>query len=1134
MSRPLDSPSSPNPVTTTNDLAGAVARYGETARSKLANPAAAGAPEDQLRAPLEELVREIAALCGLASDAVVMVGESSLSELKTRPDYAVTVRNALVGFIEVKAPGKGADPRRFRERHDKEQWERLQSIPNLLYTDGNEFALWRSGELTGEVIRLRGDVRDSGAALAAPAALQATFEDFLTWEPIAPRTAKQLAGVTARLCRLLRDEVVEQMERGSEALTSLATDWRRLLFPDATDERFADGYAQAVTFGLLVARARGLALSSGLDPVARQLGRTDSLIGTALRLLTDSTENQRTLQTSLGTLVRVLDVVEWSIISRGSPDAWLYFYEDFLEEYDNRLRKQTGSYYTPPPVVETMVRLVHETLKSRFGQYRGLASPQVVVADPAVGTGTYLLGVLRRIAAEVEAAEGAGSVPAAVDAAIRRLVAFELQLGPYAVAQLRLVAEITELTGAPPNEALRMFVTDTLANPWAEQENLGAIYQPIAESRRRANVIKRDQAITVVLGNPPYKEKAKGMGGWVESGGANHPAPLLDWQPPVEWNVSAHAKHLRNLYVYFWRWATWKVFDAHPTTDRGIVCFITVAGFLAGPGFQRMRDWLRRKSDEIWVIDCSPEGHQPEVNTRVFEGVQQPVCIVMASRSPATVADVAARVRFRALPEGHRRDKFAALEALSLDDAGWQDCPADWRAPFRPQSTGAWADFAPLDDLFEYNGSGVMPGRTWPIAPDAASLERRWNALREAPEERKEVLFHPHVLKSGLGDRHVNRTFREGLPGQSARTVSVAADRGEVIAPVRYAFRSFDRQWIIPDYRLINRPNPTLWRAHSRSQVYLTALEAHAPMSGAAVTFCGDMPDLDHYNGRGGRVYPLWVDANGTVPNVSKALLSLLTERVGTPVTAPDVMAYLAAVAAHPAFTRRFAPDLATPGLRIPMTTDADLFTRAVALGKRVIWLHSFGERFAEPAAGRPLGAPRLPADAGPIYPRAGTIPSSPERFPDEIDYDPASRRLRVGDGFLDNVPPEVWRYEVSGKQVLRQWFSYRRRTRERPIIGNRRSPSPLGDIQPERWPAEYTSDLIDLLHVLGGLVALEPQQADLVEEICAGSLLGTAELKAAREAHAASSPGSDPDRGGRPKARRGRRADSAQADLLG
>jgi hypothetical protein len=521
----------------------AIAAFGSTTKAKLTNIAASGEPEDQLRAPLEQLLLDVAELCGLSRATVATVGETSLAELKTRPDYAVTVRNMLVGFIEVKAPGKGADPRRFRDRHDKQQWEKLQALPNLIYTDGNEFSLWRNGDLAGSVIRLIGDVETSGPKLDAPPTLLGLFEDFLNWEPLPPREPQQLAEISARLCRLLRDEVAEQLALKSPALTALAIDWRKLLFPEATDTQFADGYAQAVTFGMLMARARQIQLSAGLDQVARQLGKTNSLIGAALRLLTDDAENQATLKTSLGTLTRVLDAVDWPTISKGHPDAWLYFYENFLEVYDNELRKQTGSYYTPPQVVDAMVRLVDQVLRTpdRFNLHEGLASPAVTVADPAVGTGTFLLGIMRRIAATIAADEGPGAVPARMSAASSRLVGFELQLGPFAVAQLRLLAELAELTGATPTTPLRMFVTDTLGNPYIEQEWFPAILGPIADARQQANQIKRQTPITVVIGNPPYKEKAKGRGGWVEAGSRTRPSHRR-WQPGCRRRNGASAR----------------------------------------------------------------------------------------------------------------------------------------------------------------------------------------------------------------------------------------------------------------------------------------------------------------------------------------------------------------------------------------------------------------------------------------------------------------------------------------------------------------------------------------------------------------------------------------------------------------
>jgi hypothetical protein len=1077
----------------------AVAAFGLNAKAKLANPAARGEPEDQLRAPLEHLVVDLAECCGFPRNAITAVGESSLSEMKTRPDYAITVRKALVGFIEVKAPGKGADPRKFKDRHDKGQWEKLQSLPNLIYTDGNEFSLWRNGEIKGALVRLTGSIETAGASLGAPPGLLSLFEDFIRWQPIPPRDAKQLAEVSARLCRLLRDEVTEQLSLGSPALTALAADWRHLLFPEATDEQFADGYAQAVTFGLLMARARDIRLGAGLDHAARQLARTNSLIGAALRLLTDDAQNQETLKTSLGTLTRVLDSVHWPTISKGDPDAWLYFYEDFLEVYDNQLRKKTGSYYTPPEVVGAMVRLVDEALRSRFALHAGLASPAVTLADPAVGTGTFLLGTLRRIAETVEADEGPGSVPAAISAAVERLVAFEMQLGPFAVAQLRVLAEIASLTGAAPPQP-RMFVTDTLSDPYGEPGWLPAMLAPIAESRRQANQVKVREPITVVIGNPPYKEKAKNRGGWVESGSRNspEPPPLAAWMPPPEWGVSAHAKHLRNLYVYFWRWATWKVFDHDPAANHGIVCFITAAGFLNGPGFERMRDYLRRTADEIWVIDCSPEGHQPEVNTRIFQGVQQPVCIVLASRSPKADPEIPATVRFRALPAGHRQVKFKALGSLTLDASGWAECPSDWRAPFLPESVGAWSTYPALDDLFVYNGSGVMPGRTWIIAPDAESLRRRWQTLIDAPDDQKEALFHPHLRGGKLGDKHSKRVVKKGLPRYEPRPTPVADERSHGVPPTGYAFRSFDRQWIIPDNRLINQPNPELWESYSEDQVYLTAPSDRSPSAGPALTFTSLIPDLHHYNGRGGRVFPLWRDLDASVPNILPGLLAYLSEKYQTPVSAEDFMAYIAAVTAHPAFTARFKSDLVQPGLRVPLTANAELFAVAAELGRTVIWLHTFGERFAAPKQGRPASPPRLPKERAPHIPMAGAISQDPSEMPDSIDYDEAKHRLLIGGGYVEGVPSKVWNYEVSGKQVLRQWFSYRKANRERPIIGDRRPPSKLGDIQPDHWLAEYTTELINVLNVIGWLVDLEQSQAELLEQVCSGQTISAEELRAA------------------------------------
>jgi hypothetical protein len=512
-------------------LAAIVSAFGAEAKAKLYNPAITGAPEDQLRAPLETLFHGLAALDDFAPGGLSLVGETTLSHLQTRPDYAVVVNKALVGFIEVKAPGKGCDPRKFVDPHDKGQWSKLKSLPNLVYTDGNGFSLWRDGELAAKIVLFEGDIESAGAKLKAPDTLRALVADFLSWAPQPPTSAKALAQTSARLCRLLRDEVLEEMAAGHGSLQHLKEDWRKLLFPEASDAQFADGYAQAVTFGLLMARAFDISLKDGVELAAVRLRKTNTLIGTALNLLTQDEANQQSLKTSLGTLTRVLNEVNWSTLSKDKPEAWLYFYQDFLEVYDNRLRKLTGSYYTPPEVVEAMVNLVDQALRGPlFERSAGLASSDVTLADPAVGTGTFLLGALRKIAANVEKDQSAGSVPAAIAAAAKRLFGFELQFGPFAVAQLRLLAELRSLTKtaaklAPPE--LNLYITDTLGNPFVEEEQLWQIVEAIAKSRREANRVKREQKITVVIGNPPYKEKAQGRGGWIENGaGGKLHAPL--------------------------------------------------------------------------------------------------------------------------------------------------------------------------------------------------------------------------------------------------------------------------------------------------------------------------------------------------------------------------------------------------------------------------------------------------------------------------------------------------------------------------------------------------------------------------------------------------------------------------------
>jgi hypothetical protein len=222
-------------------------------------------------------------------------------------------------------------------------------------------------------------------------------------------------------------------------------------------------------------------------------------------------------------------------------------------------------------------------------------------------------------------------------------------------------------------------------------------------------------------------------------------------------------------------------------------------------------------------------------------------------------------------------------------------------------------------------------------------------------------------------------------------------------------------------------------------------------------------------------------------------LLAFLAEKLGIVINGNDVVAYIAALVLHPAFAPLRGDDLPARRLCIPFTADRATFAEAAALGRTIVWLHTHGERLYDVDAGRPYGRTRLTVTR-PLVPLDGRIPPDA----DTLAYDAAQQRLLVGSGYIEPVPPAVWRYEVSGKQVLVQWFSYRKKDRVRPIIGDHRQPSLLGQIQPDHWLPEYTTELLNVLNVLGWLVDLEPAQAALLEKICAGPTLSAADLRAA------------------------------------
>lgn len=1038
-----------------------------------------GEPEDQLRSPFEQLLIAVGKVVGRD---VLAIGETLLGNRGGKPDFGVSADKLLCGYAELKAPGKGADTASF-SGHDKGQWERFRNLPNIIYADGREFALYRLGKQE-RVLRLKQAPWTVGAAAVDVDSVRdfnALIRDFLSWEPVVPRSSAQLAEYLAPLCRILRDDVRDALRNKAAGVMAAAADWRRYLFPGADDDRFADAYAQTVTFSLLLARSNG-SDTLFLDQAIQSLTHANTLLSRALSVLTDPLVKEH-LSTSLGMLQRVIHAVPTGTMSGGRRDPWLHFYEDFLAAYDPDLRKDAGAYYTPVEVVQAQVRVIDHLLRTRMNKPMGFATGGVNVLDPAVGTGTYLLGIVEHALARVAENEGSGAVAARADVLGGALYGFEIMVGPYAVAALRLTRMLQQYGGHVPGDGVQIMLTNTLESPHEKIPELPLLYQPIGLEHKRAKRVKETVPILVCLGNPPYDRHAavtadnKAMaGGWVRWGESKNgrDAILDDFMAPVK--AAGHGgdlKNLYNLYVYFWRWALWKTFEQDLANGPGIVSYITASSFIDGNAFLGMRRHMRALCDEIWVIDLGGEGRGTRKDDNVF-AIQTPVAITVAVRYGAGDRKTPATVRYTSI-EGSRAGKLHQLEALlSLDDLPFVDCPVEWTAPFRPAGKGDYFNWPLLTDLMPWQQSGVKAGRTWVAAVDEAILHARYQQLVEAKSaEQKAMLFKDSPTGRKAADAGGRCT-----PAASDPASILNVDDKAIPPPVaQFGFRSFDRQYIVADGRFIDRPGPPLWQSQSPRQCYFASVFTQPLSAGPALTVSAEVPDLHYFSGRGAKdILPLWRDAAATQPNLHPNLMALLKKVLGQAMTTEDVAAYLYAVLTQPAFTARFHGELATRELRVPLTADRALFERAMALGRELLFLHSYGERFA-------LGQ-LWPV---PVVKNQKAVPGN--ELPQKFAYDEARQIITVGTGEFGPVSKAVWDYEVSGLKVVQSWLGYRMRNRKG------KKSSPLDAITPRAWSSEYTSEFLRLLNLLTRTVELQPEQSKLLDDILAGPLLDAALL---------------------------------------
>ncbi|WP_296531408.1 type ISP restriction/modification enzyme [Rhodoferax sp.] len=1056
-------------------------------------------PEDQLKPPVQALIRAAKA------SGVITRTEAHVDGLGGRPDIGVEIDGALCGHVELKAPGHGALTKKYKGR-DKAQWNKFTALPNILYTDAYEWALYRSGvQYPTEIpIVVRwDDVIEKGSSSLTDELVRQLFvliTEFLSWTPITPTGPKALAQMLAPLCRLLREDVSLAVADETSALKRLSSEMRDYLFPHSSDDDFSDIYAQTLTYALLLARLSGEDHLNAVSAAAR-LDSGHGLLAETLRILTQARARAE-IEVPVALLERVIGAVDPAQLSkRGDP--WLYFYEDFLAAYDPKRRKEYGVYYTPQEVVSCQTNLVAELLDKRFNKPLTFADEGVVFLDSSAGTAAYPLAAIEFALRRVEAEQGPGAIAEYATRCAQNVYAFEIQVGPYAVSHLRLTKLLVDAGATLPVDGLHVLLTDTLESPHVEPPIPPLMAERLTEEQRRARQVKATVPVFVSMGNPPYflehgnEDSANTRGKWVRFGDStditrhdvspNRPiiSDFVDLAPSV------HVKNLYNLYVYFWRWTLWKMFEQPGAPRKGIVSFITAASYLRGPGFTGMRQRMREAFDDIWIIDLEGDNLGARKTENVF-AIQTPVCIAVGIRHAEAKRHRLALVHYVRI-EGSREEKLDKLKAIrSFDDVPWSDCFSGAQEPFLPQQAGNYFAWPLVTDLWPLQLSGVQWKRRWPIAETDDVLTRRWQSLVKAPLNQKSKLLRE--TESRTIDR-IGKLFIGDNELPSIKTLDVGSHSVESI---RYGWRSFDRYWCLPDTRVCDRPRPDLINLYSNKQVFMVSMLTKVLGLGPSATSTCMLPDTDYFCGRGGKdVIPLWRDAEATQANLPLLLLESLEIDLEMAVTAEDFFAYTYAVLSAPDYVITFSEELTIPGPRLPISSEAILFEQAVTLGRKLLWLHTFGERFV-PNGERAGHVPNGKAKS--IKP----IPNTPTGYPESfewIEYPDGSGQgvLHIGTGQIEPVSKAVFEYSVSGYEVVKGWLGSRMKK------GSGKKSSPLDDIRPTEWTATLSQELRQLLWVLEATVEMQSVLNELLKKIVSGPTFNAADLPTPTDAERAS-----------------------------
>ena len=792
--------------------------------------------------------------------------------------------------------------------------------------------------------------------------------------------------------------------------------------------------------------------------------------------------------------LRLVEVLDWTSAALDRVDratffsrfdegeAVQYFYEPFLEAFDPALRKQLGVWYTPSEVVRYMVARVDKALKDDLGIPAGLGAENVYVLDPCCGTGAYLAEVLRRIALNLEE-QGLGALAgeAVRKAATKRVFGFEIMPAPFVVAHLQVGLTMENLDAPLTDDGTEragVFLTNALTG-WEPHMNKPLPFPELEEERDRAERVKQDTPILVILGNPPYN----GFAGMA----VDEERELSEAYRTTKQVRRPEGQGLNDLYVRFFRMAERRIAEK---TGQGVVCFISNYSWLDGLSFTGMRERYLDAFDAIRIdnlhgdriiSEYAPDGRTSET---VFAlqgqspGIKVGTSIALLSKSGTGIdTPPDGRVRYRdfhqARADERRRALLDSLDAGAID-VGYSTLEPSLQLglPFKPTAVSAdWFDWPALPDLFPVSFPGVQTCRDqFLVDTDLDRLQARVGDYFDAALSHEEIARrYPRVMKS---------TARFDAP--AVRDALLRRGGPDESGFIRFAYRPFDNRWLYweSDTKLLDEKRAD-YRPHVfDGNMWLSAAQHLRKGAEQPQTWFTRHIGTRHLIERGALMFPAWLrdeghgdgTGAGRHANLSgKAQRYLDRLELGV----EDLFYHVISVVHDPSYraTNAGALRMEWPRIPLPGWPDGEAEGAAEALARSA----THGRELAAlldpetpvPGVTRTPLRPEITAIAVPstvdggnmagddfvvtvgwghygsgdaVMPGRGRAEErayTPEETTAMLDALPVlgDKTFDVylnGEAFWRNIPAAVWDYRLGGYQILKKWLSYR----ERKILG--------------------------------------------------------------------------------------------------